>query len=121
MAITYDWGVSNTVRQTSTGKIIEVSYSVKGTDGIYSASANGTIVLEGEVTVPYSEVTEELCLEWALDAVANSVEANNEEGEALPFAEKRTQVLKSVEERIATAIAEQAAPSFATGVPWPVE
>lgn len=120
MAITYAWSVPNTVRQASTGKIIEVTYSVKGTDGIYSASANGTIVLEGEVTVPYSEVTEELCLKWALDAVANSVEVNNEEGEALAFEEKRAQVLKSIEERIATAIAEQAAPSFATGVPWTV-
>ena len=120
MAITYDWSVSNTVRETSTGKIIEVSYSVKGTDGIYNASANGSIVLEGEVTVPYSEVTEEMCLKWALDAVANSVEVNTEEGEAMPFEDKRTQVLKSIEERIATAIAEQAAPSFATGVPWSV-
>jgi hypothetical protein len=118
MSITYEWHVDNTTREASTGKIVEVLYSVKGTDGVYSASANGSIVLDGEVTIPYSDVTENLCLEWTLDAVTKSVEVKNEDGEQLPFGEARTQVLKSIEERIATAITEQAAPSFATGLPW---
>lgn len=118
MSISYNWTVYNTTRETSTGKIVEVSYSVLATDEVYTATAQGNISLEGEVTIPYSEVTEEICLGWALDALANSVEVKNEEGEVLPFTEARTALVASIENRLAAEISEQAAPQFANGLPW---
>ena len=50
--------------------------------------------------------------------LTKSIEVKDEEGEVLPFADAREVIVKNIETQLSAEISEQAAPQFATGIPW---
>ena len=118
MATTCEWYVETLERETETGKILVVHYGVKATDGIYESCARGQVPLEGELTIPYSEITEEIAIGWVQDALANQLPAEDGEGNPVAMSERKTRAINSLEDFLEKQIAEQAAPTVATGTPW---
>jgi hypothetical protein len=96
---TFIWKVANLERETATGKIYLVHYTLDATNGIYKAGAYGSIGLEGEVTIPFAEITEAQVIEWVKAALTE---------------EKVDAALDALENQIS----EQIAPTKAAGVPW---
>lgn len=99
MSTTFTWKTANLERETATGKVLVVHYTVDANDGTYSAGAYGSIGLDGEVTVPFNQLTEELCVGWVKDTLT---------------AER----VAEIEAALQTQLDEQAAPTTASGVPW---
>ena len=99
MAIEYTWHVANMEHQTVDGKVTVVHYTIDAFDGAYRSGAYGSIDLEGEVSTPYADLTEEICVGWAKDALG---------------AEK----VAEVEAALSAQIEEQVAPTRASGTPW---
>lgn len=96
---TYNWKIANLERETATGKVYTVHYTVDATDGTYNAGVYGSIGLDGEVVTPYGQLTEAVCVGWVKGALT---------------AEKVAEVEAALQARLD----EQAAPSKAAGVPW---
>jgi hypothetical protein len=96
---TFIWKIANLERETATGKIYLVHYTLNATNGIYEAGAYGSIGLEGEVTIPFAKVNEEQVIEWVKAALTE---------------EKVNATLDALENQIS----EQIAPTKAAGVPW---
>ena len=99
MTTTYTWNVNNLERETATGRVYTVHYTVDATDGTYTAGAYGSIGLDGEVVTPYGELTKETCVGWVKDALT---------------AEK----VAEVEAALQAQLDEQTAPTKAAGIPW---
>jgi hypothetical protein len=97
--VTTSWKIANLERETATGKIIVAHYTIDATNGVYTAGAYGSLGFDGEVTIPYAEVTEQQVIAWVKDALTN---------------EKVAEMESALENQIA----EQTAPTKATGVPW---
>jgi len=93
------WHIANLERETASGKVTTVHYTVDLQDGTYSAGAYGSIGVDGEVAVPFKDLTEATCIQWVKDQLGE--EKLLEIGEAL-----RNQV------------EDQRAPKVAAGVPW---
>jgi len=110
MANTYTWKVANLERELPAGKVYTVHYTVSAVSdvvdpnsengGFYSAGAYGSVGLNGEVSVPFENLTEEVVVGWVK--------------EALGGAEK----VAEIEAALAAQIAEKQAPTKAAGVPW---
>jgi hypothetical protein len=96
---TFTWKVRNLERETATGKIYMVHYTLDATNGIYKAGAYGSIGLDGEVTIPFAEVTEAEVIEWVKAALTD---------------EKVDAAFDALNDQIS----EQIAPTKAAGVPW---
>jgi len=99
MTITHTWDIANLERETATGRVITVHYTVSSTDGVYNTGAYGSIGLDGEVVTPFSELTPEICVGWVKDQFG---------------AEKVTEVEAALEAQLA----EMSAPTKASGTPW---
>ena len=93
------WHIANLEREVATGKVTVVHYTVDLQDATYNAGAYGSIGVDGEVAVPFKDLTEAVCIQWVKDQLGE--EKLLEIGEAL-----RNQ------------IEEQRAPKSAAGVPW---
>lgn len=96
---TFTWKVNTLERSTADGKVNTVHYTVTAEDGTYSAGAYGSLGFDGEVTVAYAELTEEICVGWVKDQLG---------------AEKVTEI----EAALQAQLDEQTAPTKAAGVPW---
>jgi len=96
---TFTWKVNNLERTTVDGKVYTVHYTVTAEDGTYSSGAYGSIGVDGEVTVPFADLTEEVVIGWVKDQFGD---------------EKVTEI----EAALQTQLDEQAAPTKASGVPW---
>ena len=118
MATTYNWVVSTLDRETATGKVVTVHYSVQATDGTYTSNANGTVGLTGEVTTPYADLTSEICIGWVQDALAAQLPAEDADGNPVTMDARRTDAISQVESALGAQISEQAAPTRAYGTPW---
>ena len=118
MTTSYKWVVNTLERETATGKVNVVHYSVLATDGTYTSNANGTAVLNGEITIPYSDLTEEICIGWVQDALAANLPAEDADGNPVTREACRTEAINRIESALAAQISEQAAPTHATGTPW---
>lgn len=99
MATTYNWNIANLERETATGKVYAVHYTVDASDGTYNAGAYGSLGLDGDIVTPFGQLTEAVCVGWVKDALG---------------AEK----VAEVEAALQAQLDEQAAPSKAAGVPW---
>ena len=104
MANTTTWAIANLDRKVATGEISTVHFTVRSVseDGVYSASAYGSIALDPadpEAMVPYSEVTQEQALQWL-------------------HAKLGEETIASTIEALDNQIAEQRQPTVAQGVPW---
>jgi len=109
MATTYTWKVANMERETASGKVFTVHYTVNAlsdqvdpnseSGGFYSAGAYGSLGFDGDVTVDFADLTEEVVVGWVKEQFG---------------AEKVTEI----EAALQAQIDEKAAPTKAAGVPW---
>lgn len=94
------WKIANLERETADGYVYTAHYTIEATDGVYRASAYGSLGLErGENLIPFSDLTEDLVLGWVKDKFGS---------------DKVTEINNA----LLTQISEQAQPTKAAGVPW---
>jgi len=93
------WHIANLERETATGKVATVHYTVDLTDGTYNAGAYGSIGVDGELAVPFKDLTEEIVIRWVLEALGD---------------EKVQEVAAALEAQLE----DQRAPKVASGLPW---
>ena len=122
MPITYEWQVVNLQHNTDDGKVIVAHYRVNAFEDTYEASAYGTVSLGGEITVPYDELTEEICITWVQDALAERLipKEIDIDGKELPIATEtlREMFIKKFEATLAAEIEKEKNPTTAEGTPW---
>ena len=100
MTTVFSWAIGNLERETGDGFVFTAHYSISAKNAAYSAGAYGSIGFERpDSLVPYSDITEEMVVEWVKDALTE---------------EKVEQVFKALQGQLD----EQAAPTKAAGVPW---
>ena len=87
MAITTTWGVATLVHEITTGKVTTVHWTVNAVDTVlnpegepYSAYAYGSQNVDGQVVIPYSSLTPEICIGWVQDAMGPEQVAAIEQG-----------------------------------------
>jgi len=96
---TFTWAVSNLERNVADGQVTTVHYTVNASNDTYSAGAYGSLGFDGEITTPFSELTESQVVSWVLEALG----------------EKK---VTSVCEALQAQLDEQRVPTKAAGVPW---
>jgi hypothetical protein len=96
---TFTWKIANLERNTADGKVIVVHYTIDAEDGTYRSGAYGSVGLDGEVTTPFADLTEEQVVGWVKDKLGEEQVTN-------------------VETALQAQLDEQAAPSKAAGIPW---
>jgi hypothetical protein len=99
MTITTTWNIVNLERETATGKVTTVHYTIDSTDGTYNAGAYGSVGVDGDITVPFKNLTEAIVIVWAKDALGQEKVAE-------------------VEDALKAQLDAQAHPTTAAGVPW---
>ena len=102
METTVTWHIANLERETADGVVFTAHYTIDANDGTYSAGAYGSCGLERpdeEEMIPFSELTEEICVGWVKEELA----------------EKK---VAEIEAALQAQLDEQRAPSKAAGVPW---
>lgn len=107
--ITFTWKIANLERNVADGKVYAVHYTVNALSdevnpnsengGFYSAGAYGSLGFDGEVSTPYSDLTEEIVIGWVKEQFG---------------AEKVTEI----ETALTAQIEEQKTPTKAAGLPW---
>ena len=90
------WTISQLDRKTADGFVTTAHWRCDAQDGDFSASVYATCSFEGELTVPYEQLTEATVLSWVWQSVDK----------------------EATEAAVAAQIAEQKAPKVAAGVPW---
>jgi hypothetical protein len=98
---TFTWKIAQLERETVDGYVYKMHYTVNAADGVYTAGAYGSINLDRpeENLIPYSDLTEQICLSWL--EVKLGMDKINE-----------------IEAVLQDQLNEQHAPTRATGVPW---
>ena len=99
MTTTFTWKIANLDRETSTGRVFSVHYTIDASNDTYRSGAYGSIGLDGEVTTPFAELTEEQCVNWVKDSLGE-------------------EKVQSILDALQSQLDEQAAPTKASGVPW---
>ena len=102
METTVTWHIANLERETADGVVFTAHYTIDANDGTYSAGAYGSCGLERpdeEEMIPFSELTEEICVGWVKEELT----------------EKK---VAEIEAALQAQLDEQRAPSKAAGVPW---
>jgi hypothetical protein len=93
------WKISQLDRKTSDGFVTTVHWRATAVDGDYSASVYSTCSwADGEVTIPYEDLTEQDVLDWVWVSVDKD----------------------ATEQALADQIEMQKHPITATGMPWSV-
>jgi hypothetical protein len=93
------WTISQLDRKTSDGFVTTVHWRATAVDGDYSASVYSTCSwADGEVTIPYEDLTEQDVLDWVWVSVDKD----------------------ATEQALADQIEMQKHPVTATGMPWSV-
>ena len=90
------WSIVNMERDTANGFVRVGHWICSGVDGEFSDSVYSTCSFEGELTVPYEQLTEATVLSWVWQSVDK----------------------EATEAAVAAKIAEQKAPKVAAGLPW---
>lgn len=99
----FTWHIAQLERETDDGYVFTAHYTVNANDGTYSAGAYGSIGFEKppeDELIPYSELTEELVLDWVRTALGGE-----------------TKVVE-IQAALQAQIDEQRHPTKAAGVPW---
>jgi len=106
---TFTWKVANLERNIADGKVTVVHYTVNAlsdqvdpnseSGGFYSAGAYGSASFDGEVTVDFADLTEEVVIGWVKDQFGE---------------EKVAEIEVALQNQIDTKIT----PVSAAGVPW---
>ena len=102
--MTTTWTISNLDRDTADGFVTIAHWTASQVDGDFTASTYSTqsFTKEGGVNlIPYADLTEEIVVGWVKTALGEEAVA-------------------AIDTSLAANIAEQKAPSKATGTPWSV-
>ena len=100
MTTAFTWAIANLERETADGIIFTAHYTISAKSAAYSAGAYGSIGFERpDNLVPYSDITEEMVVEWVKDALTE-------------------EKVEQIEDALQSQLDEQAAPTKAAGVPW---
>ena len=107
---TYTWKVANLERNVADGKVYAVHYTVNAlsdqvdpnseSGGFFSAGAYGSVGLDGDLSVAFEDLTEEVVVGWVKEKLGGD--------------EKVAEIQAALDAQIA----EKAAPTKASGVPW---
>ena len=103
---TFTWSINTLERHTSSGIIFCVHYNINATDGTYSEGAYGSVGLlpppeEGYDVIAYDDLTEELCVQWAKQALGD-------------------ETIENIEKTLKDRLTEKRSPTKALGNPWAV-
>ena len=90
------WKISQLDRKTADGFVTTAHWTCSGQDGDFSGSVYSTCSFEGELTVPYEQLTEATVLSWVWQSVDK----------------------EATEAAVAAQIEAQKNPVTATGLPW---
>ena len=90
------WKISQLDRNTADGFVTTAHWICSGQDGDFSGSVYASCGFEGELSVPYEQLTEATVLSWVWAKVDK----------------------EATEAAVAAQIAEQKAPKVAAGLPW---
>lgn len=90
------WKISQLDRKTADGFVTTAHWTCSGQDGEFSGSVYSTCSFEGELTVPYEQLTEATVLGWVWQSVGK----------------------EATEAAVAAQIEAQKNPVSATGLPW---
>ena len=90
------WKISQLDRKTADGFVTTAHWICSGQDGDFSGSVYASCGFEGELSVPYEQLTEATVLSWVWKSVDK----------------------EATEAAVAAQIAEQKAPKVAAGLPW---
>jgi hypothetical protein len=93
------WHIANLEREVATGKVTTVHYTVDLTDGTYNAGAYGSIGVDGEITVPFKDLTEAIVIGWVKEQLGD-------------------EKLQEIGAALQAQIENQRAPKVASGLPW---
>jgi hypothetical protein len=100
MTTAFTWAIANLERETADGFVFTAHYTISAKSAAYSAGAYGSIGFERpDNLVPYSDITEEMVVEWVKDALTE-------------------EKVEQIEDALQSQLDEQAAPTKAAGVPW---
>jgi hypothetical protein len=102
MTTLFDWRIANLERETENGLVFTVHYTISAQDEVYSSSAYGSLGLERpdeEEMIPFSELTEEICINWVK-------------------AKLTEEKVAEIEVALQAQLDEQHSPTKAAGVPW---
>ena len=107
---TYTWKVANLERNVADGKVYTVHYTVNAlsdqvdpnseSGGFFSAGAYGSVGLDGDLSVAFEDLTEEVVVGWVKEMLGGD--------------EKVAEIQAALDAQIA----EKVAPTKAAGVPW---
>lgn len=107
---TYTWKVANLERNVADGKVYVVHYTVNAlsdqvdpnsaSGGFFSAGAYGSVGLDGDLSVAFEDLTEEVVVGWVKEKLGGD--------------EKVAEIQAALDAQIA----EKVAPTKAAGVPW---
>jgi hypothetical protein len=103
MTTTVTWDIAQLERTTVDGIVYTAHYTVGATDGIYSASAYGSIGLEQpdpDNIIPFADLTKDLVIGWVQEKLGGD------------------EKVEEIEAALQSQLDEQAAPTKAAGVPW---
>jgi len=103
MTTAFTWDIAQLERNTADGVVYTAHYTIAATDGIYSASAYGSIGLEQpdpDDIIPFADLTKDLVIGWVQDKLGGD------------------EKVEEIEVQLQAQLDEQAAPTKAQGVPW---
>ena len=103
MTTTFTWDIAQLERNTADGVVYTAHYTIAATDGIYSASAYGSIGLEQpdpKNIIPFAKLTKDLVIGWVQDKLGGD------------------EKVEEIKTQLQAQLDEQAAPTKAQGVPW---
>jgi len=103
MTTAFTWDIAQLERTTVDGIVYTAHYTVAATDGIYSASAYGSIGLEQpdpKNIIPFAKLTKNLVIGWVQEKLGGD------------------EKVEEIEVQLQSQLDEQAAPTKAQGVPW---
>ena len=107
---TFTWKVANLERNVADGKVYTVHYTVNALSdtvdpnsepgGFYSAGAYGSVGLDGDVTAPFENLTEEVVVGWVKEKLGGE------------------EKVAEIEAALQAQIDRKITPVTATGKPW---
>jgi hypothetical protein len=99
---TITWKIANLERETQDGFVYQAHYTVDAVteDGAYRSGAYGSVSFQRpENLIPFSELSEELVVQWVLDALG-------------------TEKVAEISAALIAQLDEQRHPTKAAGLPW---
>ena len=94
------WDIANIERETIDGYVYVAHFTLKASDGVYTANAHGSVSFDRpEKLIPFDSLTREIVMTWIKDELGE-------------------EKIKEAEEALVKQIEEKRSPTKAVGMPW---